>query len=159
MLRCSCPRVKLKLKWMWHEKFETDVPRDLQKKEIVFCYQSVRDTEPVDCMAVLSKIEFWGCIELLRVFISLPRNFQGPDKKPGHRDLLGGLKWYGICCSDGCSSPPSRAVEESHQAAQKSWILICCRFGVESQSISFGQVIEPQLFHLQNGDLVPASRT
>ena len=82
MLKYRYPRVKLKLKWMWHEKFETDVPRGLQKKEIVLCYHSVRDTELVDCMDVQSEIEFWACLELLQFFISLPRNFQGPDKKP-----------------------------------------------------------------------------
>ena len=57
------------------------------KRKKVFSVISVRDTEPVDCMAVPSKIEFWAYVELLQFFISLPKNFQGPDKKPTQGSL------------------------------------------------------------------------
>lgn len=45
-LRCLCPRVKLKLKWTWHEKLDSDMPGSWQKKGIVFCYQNVKDAAP-----------------------------------------------------------------------------------------------------------------
>lgn len=35
------------------------------KRKKLFSVIGVRDTEPVDCMAVPSKIEFWAYVELL----------------------------------------------------------------------------------------------